>query len=241
MVLALGAVIAGFVNGFAGFGTALVASGFWFLVLPADVVPPLIIISALAGQVVGLIRLSGQMKWGRSAHLVSGGLVGVPLGAALLGYLNPQAVKAAIGIFLVIYAALQFRGLPDLIRNDHKDGRADRFVGFFGGILGGFAGLSGPVPLVWLQLNKLSPIAQRERYQPFNLIILGFAAIMLVFFGKLDRTLMIYGAVAVPCSMVGAAIGVRAFIGVSAATFNNVVLGLLLLSGGIIVVQSAAF
>ena len=54
-------------------GTALVASGFWFLVLPAPMVPPLLVISAVAGQVVGLIRLRGRMDWRQGHWLVSGG------------------------------------------------------------------------------------------------------------------------------------------------------------------------
>lgn len=37
IALAAGALAAGFINGFAGFGTALVASSFWFLVLPPHV------------------------------------------------------------------------------------------------------------------------------------------------------------------------------------------------------------
>jgi hypothetical protein len=39
-VVLLGALVAGFTTGLAGFGTALVASGFWLHALPAAVVPP---------------------------------------------------------------------------------------------------------------------------------------------------------------------------------------------------------
>lgn len=35
-VVIAGALVAGFLTGLAGFGTALVASGFWFYALPAD-------------------------------------------------------------------------------------------------------------------------------------------------------------------------------------------------------------
>lgn len=236
--LALGALVAGFVNGFAGFGTALVASGFWFLVLPPQIVPPLIIVSALAGQIVGLWKLSGTMRWGASSYLISGGLIGVPIGAALLMVLEPQAVKVAIGCFLIAYCALQFKGLPDIIKRPHQDGMADRLVGFVGGIFGGFTGLSGPFPLIWLQLNKLSPTAQRERYQPFNLLVLGFATVAMGLIGKLDMALLTFALVAVPCSLIGAAIGVRVFVAMSEQLFQRAVLALLFLSGCAILAQT---
>ena len=47
-----GALIAGFTTGFAGFGTGLVASGFWFYALPAHAVPPLVAFASVAAQIV---------------------------------------------------------------------------------------------------------------------------------------------------------------------------------------------
>lgn len=217
------------------------ASGFWFLVLPPDVVPPLIVVSAVAGQFVGLFKLSGSMSWGKSSYLISGGLLGVPIGAALLTYLSPMLVKTAVGLFLVLYSALQFRSLPDLTAKPHKDGLADRCVGFIGGIFGGFAGLSGPIPLVWLQLKKLSPSEQRERYQPFNLLVLCFATVTMALIGKLDTALLSYALVSIPFSLIGAAIGVRAFIGVNEQVFRRAILILLLLSGSAILAQTLIF
>lgn len=239
--LILGALTAGFVNGFAGFGTALVASGFWFLFLPAEIVPALIIVCAVAGQLVGLWNLSGYLNWRKSSYLVSGGVFGVPIGAGLLTILDPEIVKTIIGVFLVIYAALQFKGLPKLIRQPHQDGLRDRCVGFVGGIFGGFAGLSGPFPLVWFQLNRLAAAEQRARYQPFNLLILVLAAIAMAFIGRLDAELMSFAAVAVPFSLIGAAIGVRVFLEISEQVFQRAVLTLLFASGGLIIGQTMLF
>ena len=237
--LALGALAAGFVNGFAGFGTALVASGFWFLVLPAEIVPPLIIVCAVAGQLLGLWKLAGTLSWRKSDYLVSGGVFGVPLGTALLTILSPTTVKAVIGAFLIVYSVTQLKGLPKFREEPHQDGLMDRLVGFVGGIFGGFSGLSGPVPLVWFQLNKLPSTEQRARYQPYNLLILCLAAIAMAGIGKLDAQLLSYAAVAVPFTLVGAAIGVKAFLGISEQAFQRSVLLLLFASGSIIVAQTA--
>ncbi|MEP2532732.1 sulfite exporter TauE/SafE family protein [Shimia sp.] len=237
-LLTLGALTAGFVNGFAGFGTALVASGFWFLVLPPEIVPPLIVVAALAGQFVGLWKLAGRLSWSKSTYLISGGVFGVPVGTLLLTILDPNTVKMAIGGMLLCYSLVQFRGLSDLKLPVHRDGIADRGIGFVSGILGGIAGLSGVLPMIWLQVNKLSSAEQRARYQPFNLLILGFAAVAMGFVGKFNAALLPYALIAVPFSLLGAFIGVRAYVGVSENTFRQIVLGLLFLSGCVIVAQT---
>src|SRR3546814_3200004 len=54
--LLLGALAAGFVTGFAGFGTGLVPSGFWFHVLPAALVPPMVVIASVTAQLISLAR-----------------------------------------------------------------------------------------------------------------------------------------------------------------------------------------
>lgn len=237
MALATGATAAGFINGFAGFGTALVASGFWFLVLPAHIFPPLIIISALVGQLIGLLKLSVELNWHKSSYLLSGGVLGVPFGAAILTLMEPTLVKTIIGGFLVVYTLLQFAGWPRPATSASPEGLADRAVGFASGVLGGFAGLSGVLPLVWLQLRGFSAGQQRARYQPFNLLVLGFASLAMLVIGKLDSELMIYAAISAPFTIIGTLFGVRAFRGVSDARFRQAVLFLLLISGAIILAQ----
>lgn len=237
-LLVMGALTAGFINGFAGFGTALVASGFWFLVLPAHVVPPLIILAALAGQLVGVWKLAGKLNFRASIYLISGGVIGVPVGTLLLSVLDPNLVKTIIGWFLIAYALFHFRGLPDSAPASVQDGIADRGIGFLGGVLGGFAGLSGVLPLIWLQIRRLSPAEQRARYQPFNLFILLLAAVAMVGVGKVDVELMTFAAVAIPFSLLGAVVGANMFLSISEETFQRAVLLLLLVSGCFIVGQS---
>src|SRR3546814_5485682 len=78
--LLLGALAAGFVTGFAGFGTGLVASGFWFHVLPAALVPPMVVIASVTAQLISLAGLRPKFDWPRAAPFLIGGALGVPLG-----------------------------------------------------------------------------------------------------------------------------------------------------------------
>ena len=233
-----GALVAGFVNGFAGFGTALVASGFWFLVLPAPLVPPLLVISAVAGQIVGMIRLKAQLDWRKGRWLVSGGVLGVPLGTAALVAARPEALKLVIGLVLLAYVAAQASRLARWRLPPRPDGWADRLVGFAGGVLGGFGGVSGPPPLVWLQLRGLSGVEARARYQPFNFAILSLSLAAMAIAGRVTPEVLLWSALTVPLSILGALIGVRAWHGASDTLFRRAVLALLALSGAVLVAQA---
>ena len=61
-----GALLAGFTTGLTGFGTGLVASGVWFHVLPSAAVPPLVALSSVVAQLVGLIAVRKAFDWRRA-------------------------------------------------------------------------------------------------------------------------------------------------------------------------------
>lgn len=232
-----GALVAGFVTGYAGFGTALVASGFWFHVLPPAVVPPLVVIATVTAQVVSLFTLRPRFDWPRAAPYLIGGLCGVPFGVLALTAASPDLLRLSVGLFLVAYAVSQFAGLARLSIGAWGGRGSDAAIGLGGGLLGGFAGLSGPLPLIWLQLRGGPSLAQRAVYQPFNLVILATAAAGMTLAGQVSGVVLGSFFFAVPATVIGAWSGARLYHRTSEATFRNVIQGLLLLSGSMLVVQ----
>src|SRR3954447_25449992 len=105
-IVVAGALLAGFTSGFAGFGTGLVAAGFWFHALPVAMVPPLIVLASVAGQIVGLLIVRKSFDWIRVMPFLVGGVIGVPFGVALLTVASPQSLKIVVGIFLAVYAII---------------------------------------------------------------------------------------------------------------------------------------
>ena len=176
LVVLLGAFLAGFTTGFAGFGTGLVAAGFWFHALPAPLVPPVIALASVAAQLAGLATLPLAFAWRRLAPYLLGGAVGVPVGVLALRVAEPATLRFSVGAFLILYALTRLLRLTRLHIGRWGGRRADGVVGLGGGFLGGFAGLSAPLPLVWLQLRGASAPEQRAIYQPFNLIVLAMAS-----------------------------------------------------------------
>jgi uncharacterized membrane protein YfcA len=232
-----GALIAGFTTGFAGFGTGLVASGLWFHALPAPLVPPLVAMAAVAAQLVGFVTVRRSFEWGRAMPYLVGGAIGVPIGVAALTLASPDALRLSVGLFLAAYAAFQLLGLAKRGIGNTGGRTADGTVGLAGGFLGGFAGLSGALPLVWLQMRGGPSAQQRATYQPFNMIVLALASLGMAFAGAIDARVLTIAALCLPVTLSGAWIGARVYTGVSEAVFRRIVLALLLGSGLILVVQ----
>ena len=139
LIVLAGAALAGFTTGFAGFGTALVASGLWFHALPPAMVPPLAALASVAGQLVGAIMGRKDFSLKRAVPLIAGGVFGVPVGVAALSIVSPLVLRSLVGLFLVAYALFQLGGWAELPYQVTWGGRkADAAVGLAGGVLGGF-------------------------------------------------------------------------------------------------------
>lgn len=237
-VVVAGAFVAGFVTGFSGFGTGLVASGFWFHALPAPVVPPLIALASVAAQLMSLGSLRKSFNWERVTPFLIGGAAGVPLGVLALAYASPSTLRFSIGIFLIAYSTLQLLGFSKIRISPTVNKQHDGLVGIGGGFLGGFAGLSGPLPLIWLQLKGGASEMQRAIYQPFNLLVLTAASIAMIIAGQVTRDVWLIVALCLPATMLGSFIGSRIYKGVSEKLFRSVVLILLLASGSVLIGQT---
>ncbi len=234
----LGALLAGFTNGFAGFGTALVASGIWLYVLPAPMVPPLAVLLSVAGQVVSLTTVRHAFDWRQTLPYLAGALVGVPLGIGALAAASPLVIKLAVGSFLIAYSLYQLLQRRSFAIGQWGGKLADGVIGLGGGVLGGFAGLSGPLPLIWLQLRGGPSDRQRATYQPFNLVVLAMASVGMALSRQVTIPVLTMALICFPATFIGALLGARAYVRVSPQTFQRVVLGLLLVSGCVLLASS---
>jgi uncharacterized membrane protein YfcA len=225
-----GALLAGFVSGLAGFGTGLVALGLWLHVIDPLLAAPLVVICSVPAQLLSLLTLRHAFNWPRIWPFLLGGLIGVPLGTFALEHIEASAFRAALGAFLVLYATVMLaaRRLP-VIRWGGRP--ADGAVGFGGGILGGAAGLSGPLPTIWCSLKGWSKDEQRAVFQPFNLAVLSWALVSYGLQGVLSAEVGRIGLTALPGTLIGVWIGIKAYGRVDERQFRLIVLWLLLASG----------
>jgi uncharacterized protein len=225
-----GAAAAGFVNGLSGTGYALVALGFWLHAMPPTTAAPLVAFCSVCGHLQSLPKIWKGVIWSRVWPFLAGGLIGVPLGTALLSHVQVKPLKLGVGLLLIFYCSwMAFVRRPPVIM---AGGRlADATAGFGGGLLGGMASISGPIPVIWTQLRGWNMLAQRGVNQPFNMSILAFSIVTAAIAGFLDRTFFVWAAMTLPITLASAHVGLRLYTRINETQFRRLILGLLGLSG----------
>jgi uncharacterized protein len=230
VLLLLGALAGGFVSGLAGFGTALMALGIWLYVLPPSVAVPLVLICSIVAQTSTMPSFWRAIDFKLVWPFLIGGLAGVPLGIMLIAHADPHVFKLSFGVLLLMFpTALYFNRAPVAVSFGGRV--ADAMVGFAGGILGGLAGLSGPLPILWASVRGWGKNERRGVFQTFNWTVLLAALCLQAGTGFVTREVVWLALLALPSTIFGAWLGARTFHALSDRNFSDVVLGLLFLSG----------
>ena len=230
VLLFLGALAGGFVSGLAGFGTALVVLGVWLYILPPAVVVPLVLICSIVAQTSTLPSFWRSFDFGLVWPFLIGGLAGVPLGTVLVAHADPGIFKLSAGVLLLVFpVALYFDRVP--VATSFGGRAADGLIGFAGGILGGLAGLSGPVPILWASVRGWGKDERRGVFQTFNWTVLSAALFVQAWSGFITAEILRLALLVLPATVIGAWFGVRTYHALSDKNFRDVVLGLLFLSG----------
>jgi len=235
-LLFAGALAGGFVSGLAGFGTALMALGLWLYVVPPAVAVTLTLICSVVSQTATLPSMCKNFDFSLVWPFVVGGLLGVPIGTLLIAHADPRVFKLTIGIFLLVFPVALYFSAPMAFTFGGRF--ADAAVGFAGGILGGLAGLSGPLPILWASVRGWGKDERRGVFQTFNWTVLFVALCLQAAGGQVGRDVLWAAALALPGTIIGTWLGARLYHALDDRNFRDVVLGLLVLSGVILVWNS---
>jgi uncharacterized membrane protein YfcA len=236
-IVVAGALVAGFVHGLSGTGYALVALGFWLQAMSPVTAAPLVALCSVCAHVQALPAIWRGVRWPRLWPFLAAGLLGVPLGTMLLEDVRVQPLKLGVGLLLIFYSA--WMGLvrrPPVVTGGGR--LADALVGFTGGVMGGMASLSGPVPTIWVQLRGWTKGEQRGVNQPFNMAVLATALVSSAVAGFLDRTFLVWAVIALPTTLIGARLGLSLYGRTNDVQFRRIVLVLLGLSGATLIASS---
>lgn len=230
ILLLAGALAGGFVSGLAGFGTALMALGIWLYVLPPSLAVPLILICSVVAQSSTLPSMWRSFDLKLVWPFIVGGLAGVPVGIILIAHADPKVFKLGIGLFLLVFpTVLFFNRAPMAFRFGGR--LADAGIGFAGGVMGGLAGMSGPLPILWASLRGWGKNERRGVFQIFNWTILFVALCVQAAAGLVGKQVLWLALVAFPGTVFGAWLGARVYHAMSDRNFGDIVLVLLFLSG----------
>jgi uncharacterized protein len=206
------------------------ALGIWLYVLPPSIVVPLVLICSIVAQTSTLPSIWQSIDFRLVWPFLIGGLAGVPLGTMMIEHADPRIFKLSVGVLLLVFpAALYFQRNPLALSFGGR--AADTMVGFAGGILGGLAGLSGPLPTLWASVRGWGKDERRGVFQTFNWTVLSASLCLQAGTGFVTREVLWLALLALPATVLGAWLGARVYRVLSDGNFRDVVLGLLFLSG----------
>jgi uncharacterized membrane protein YfcA len=226
----VGALAGGFVQGLSGFAFGLVAMAFWAWAVEPQLAGPMVVFGSLLGQLLSIHTVRQGFALARAAPFVIGGVLGVPLGVALLAHIDATVFKSTVGAVLAIYCPLVLlaRDLPYVTVGGKW---ADGGVGFIGGVMGGLGGFTGPAPTLWCVLRGWSKDTQRAVFQTFNIAMHSLTLAVYLAGGLITTDALKMFAIVAVAMLVPNLIGTWIYARVSDAAFRWVVLVLLALSG----------
>jgi uncharacterized membrane protein YfcA len=223
----------GIVSGLAGFAMGLVVSGLWLHILTPEQSAGLIVGYGILVQSYSIWTLRHALRWRTVAPFIIGGAIGVPVGAASLGFVDPAHLRIGGGLLLLVYSTYSL-ALPHL--KPIKAGVAvDAGVGVLNGLLAGMTGLAGPFITIWCQLRGWPKDKQRAIFQPVILAAFMLTALSLGLTGAIDAEtikLYVYG---LPFLAAGVWTGLKLYGHLDDDAFRKLILVLLLISGIVLI------
>ncbi|MEC7371782.1 MAG: sulfite exporter TauE/SafE family protein [Pseudomonadota bacterium] len=227
----------GFVNGLAGFGTALFSLGWLLQVMPPQQAVAIALVCSIVTGVPGVWQVRHSIDRRRLALFILPAFAGIPIGTVLLGLVDTRLLSLLVGGMLLLYGGyFAFRRTLPAIEGNWT--LVEAGIGFVGGVLGAMAGLSGALPSMWLALRPWPKAVQRGIMQPFSMVILLVATVLLALEGVFTPQVLYNLALVLPASTFGAVIGLMLFRLMPDALYPRVLIGLMLISGGTLLART---
>jgi uncharacterized membrane protein YfcA len=236
-ILAIGAAIAGLVQGISGFAFAMVAMAIWVWGVDPQLAAVMAVFGGVTGQIISAIRVRRGLHLSILWPFVLGSAIGIPIGTRLLPLLDANRFKLVLGSLLVICcsAMLATSRLPHITRGGRL---ADAVVGTIGGIMAPLSGFSGLAPALWCSLRGYTKEAHRAVLQNFNLIVLSATFASLVASGRVRTDMAPQMAIVAGSLVVPSIWGSKIYLGMSPAAFRQIVLWLLVFAGAAMIAAS---
>ncbi len=213
MVVMLAFTLGSMVQTIAGFGSALVGMPLLMLVAGVKTAVPVQVLLGFAVTFAVLFQNRSGLRWREALLLLSGSVLGIPLGAMALKRLPPEPITACLGIALIGYWVFALWIEPRLGASDVERAptAGSRFLtwlaGFAAGILGGAYATDGP-PLVIYGSVKRWPKATFKSILQTCFLVDGVVMVLCQgAAGLFTRDVFLCGLYGIPGALLGMGIG----------------------------------
>jgi uncharacterized protein len=225
-----GVFAAGMVSGTTGMAFPLIAGPIFLLIYAPPQAIALTAMCSLTGQCFGIALLRRPIQYEIRLPLITAGLLGVPLGTALLNCCDHHLVRLALGGLIAVSAlwALLHRTAAT---PQPSSPLSQMLVGLSGGLTGGLVGASSVVPAIWYAVRGLSKEQQQAITQPYIMGMQMASLVSLLCFGAFDRILARQYVYFLLPVLAGVGIGVICFHSISSSTATRLVMCVVAASG----------
>lgn len=151
-----------------GFGEALFAVPLLALFIPLKVAAPLAVLVSITIAAIVVAQDWRKIHVHSTGWLVGATLAGIPVGLLLLTSSHQPAVKIALAVFIMAFAAYSLLGSrPPELKRDSKAWLLG--CGFVAGIFGGAYGMNGPPLVIYGAMRRWSAQHFRATLQGYFL------------------------------------------------------------------------
>jgi len=228
-ILAYGIVwifLAAIVRGYSGFGFSLLTVTALSVVLPPAKIVPSIFILEIAASIHLLPGIWKEIHWRSIGPLLTGCLLGTPVGVWLLAHVPPPPMLVALGMFVLISTLLLWRGFA----LKAMPGRAASVAtGAVSGLFNGAFSSGGPPVILFYFASPAGVIVGRASIIAYFVGTDMIAVPLLAHAGLITFEPIVRALLFLPALIAGVWVGARSFRGADPAVFRKWVLAILIL------------
>ena len=203
-------LVSGVVRGFSGFGGALIFIPLTAAVLgPRKAVAVFYLFDLVSATPYGYTYFP-KCRWKEVLPMLVGAIATVPLGAYLLKYTDPLALRWIMAGVVLSMLALLVTGW----RYKNEPTAPVSFgLGLIAGVSGGATGVSGPVVIAYWLSSTAAASVIRANIMSFYAVTSTTTDIVFFFNGLFTWDVLVYALLAWPLYTLGLAVGARVFKG----------------------------
>ena len=224
-VMLIGLAIGAIARGYSGFGFSAVLVSSWALVTdPARAVVVALCLE-VAASVMQAFSVWREIPWKRVALLMAGAVIGTPAGAYLLAHAPREPLKLAIGIFVLISAALLLFGFK---LKGKPYGSRTAAVGVASGVANGAVAMGGLPVALFLTAEGDRPHQIRASVIAYFFLLDITGLIFLARESVVTSEMVSLAAISLPITALGVWLGGRRFLGATPDSFRRTTLMMLM-------------
>ncbi len=229
-------LLAGFTQGFTGFGSVLIALPLLTLFLDVRVVVPLVTLFSLCINIVLFFQVHKHLKFGRVRVLLAASVPGIFCGVYILKNFPTIYLETLIGALLVTFPLYLIRA-KEPVRESARGW--PWLFGFLSGLLGGSIAASGPPVIIYTSLQPWDKHQVKSTFVGYFL----FSSVAVVAVQGANRLITeevtSYFLAGYPALIVSVLAGSLLFERVDSRSYRKVLTGMLILLGCVMLARVA--